>query len=149
MKSIYLFLAVACAACGAVETGLALTPSRANQTPDELDGQLVVIEGWFTFTSGEHSIWDSKADRDDNSDAQKCLSVLVPQDQARGASGLSGKMVRVTGRFHKSVESFKSTMFFALCNITAIEIIASIEDSIEEIEGNAVNVIPAIQHDAG
>ena len=123
MKRALLLAVIFCGACSAFAPRLANKPSAINRDAAKLDGQVVTITGWMVLENEELAIWDQEKDRDANKHPDRCVSVLVPKSLEASLRTFNRKYVKLPGLFHRDVASMKPTMFFGLCNTTAIEVL--------------------------
>jgi|GEM_PF-4933421 len=117
-----LFLSLLLAGCATVASSGASAPSVLNKDAARLDGETIHAVGWIVLEAEEVALWDGKRDREQGRDAGKCVSLLLPEELAGSLKRFNRSQVTVTGRFHKDVASFDTTLFTGLCNVTAIEI---------------------------
>lgn len=97
-------------------------PSVLNRAAAELNGKRVVAEGWMIIEAEEVALWDSQEDRNANRHPDRCVSLLIPHSVLDQMKPLSRVRVSVSGTFHKDVGELRPTMFYGLCNTSAIEV---------------------------
>jgi len=123
MKRALLLAVIFCGACNTFPPDSANKPSAINRDAAKLDGQVVTIVGWMVLEHEELAIWDQQKDRDANSHPDRCISVLVPKSIEASLRTFNRQYVKLSGIFHRDVAAMKPTMFFGLCNTTAVEVL--------------------------